>query len=218
MAGSRETQEEREGRLYRDRLSADRARRRCERRAQEEREAQERRRRNQEQQMANANVPPTMPPPNMPPRTMLSEEEARLYIRNNTPLEPGVTLPEGWVTNIVNVPVAPRLSGQARVDYINLCRTAMSWEERRDPKYAVSAPYWDRTVEAEYEARRGSFFLPAGMREPPPEWVDSDDDDDAPLPPAPAIAGESSTTTAASRSPKTFIVIGRTLRRGGRHG
>ena len=91
MPGSRETPEERELRHYRNRLSADRARRRCERRAQEEREAQERRRRNQEQQMANANVPPTMRPPNMPPRTMLSEEEARLYIRNNTPLEPGVT-------------------------------------------------------------------------------------------------------------------------------
>ena len=73
----------------------------------------------------------------------------------------------------------------------------------------------------EYEVRRGSFFLPAGMREPPPEWFASDNDGgtqriDPPLPPAPTSAGESSTT--APRAPETFIIIGHTLRRGGRHG
>ena len=151
----------------------------------------------------------------------MSEEKARLYIRNNTPLEPGVTLPEGWVTNIVNMPVAPRLSGQDRRDYITLCQSAMSWEERLEPKHAASAPYWNRVVDVEYEVRHGSFFLPAGMRDPLPESFEPDDDDGAQvvdplLPPAPAIAGESS--TAAPRAPETFIVVGRTLHRGGRHG
>ena len=154
-------------------------------------------------------------------QTMLLEVEARQYICNNTPLEPGVTLPEEWVTNIVNMPVAPCLSGHDGRDNIALCRSAMSWEERLDPKYYALAPYWNRAVDVEYEARRGSFFLPAGMREPPPEWFESDDDDGAQvvdplLPPAPAIAGESS--TAAPRAPETFIIIGRTMRRGGLHG
>ena len=166
-------------------------------------------------------VPPNMSSEKIVPPTMLSEVEARQYIRNNTPLEPGVTLPEGWETNIVNMPVAPRLSGQDRRDYIALSWSAMSREERLDPKYYASAPYWDRVVEAEYEARHDSFFLPAGMREPPPEWFESYDDDgvqiiDPPLPPAPASAGESS--TAAPQAPETFIIIGRTLRRGGLHG
>ena len=76
-------------------------------------------------------------------------------------------------------------------------------------------------MDVEYEARRGSFFLPAGMRDPLPEWFEPDDDDGAQvvdplLPPAPAIAGESS--MAAPQAPETFIVAGRTLRRGGRHG
>lgn len=86
-------------------------------------------------------APPNMPLEKIVPPTMLSEVEARQYIRNNTPLEPGVTLPEGWVTNIVNVPVAPRLSGQDRRDYIAMCRSAMSREEQLDPKYYTLAPY-----------------------------------------------------------------------------
>ena len=114
---------------------------------------------------------PNMPSENIVPPTMLSEVEARQYIRNNTPLDLGVTLPEGWVKNIVNVPVAPRLNRQDRRDYITLCQSAMSWEERLDPKYYASAPYCDRAVDTEYEAPCGSFFLPAGMREPPPEWL-----------------------------------------------
>ena len=79
-------------------------------------------------------TPPNMPSEKIVPPTMLSEVEARQYIRNNTPLEPGVTLPEGWVTNIFNVPVAPCLSRQDRRDYIALCRSAMPWEERLNPK------------------------------------------------------------------------------------
>ena len=79
-------------------------------------------------------VPPNMPSEKTVPLTMLSEVEARQYIRNNTLLESGVTLPEGCVTNIVNMPVAPRLSRQDRRDYIALCRSAMSWEERLNPK------------------------------------------------------------------------------------
>ena len=66
-------------------------------------------------------APPNMPSEEIVPPTMLSEEKVRLYIRNNTSLEPGVTLSEGRVMNIVNMPVAPRLSGQDHVDYMNLC-------------------------------------------------------------------------------------------------
>ena len=163
-------------------------------------------------------APPNMPSEKIVPSTMLSEVEARQYIHNNTLLEPHVTLPEGWVTNIVNVPVAPGLSWQDCRDYIALCRSAMSWEERLDPKYYASALYWDRAVDTEYEAHCGSFFLPAGMREPPAEWFESDNNDgtqvvDPLLPTAPAIAGESS--MAAPRAPEMFIVDGRTLHRGG---
>ena len=38
-------------------------------------------------------APPNMPSEKIVPPTMLLEVEARQYIRNNTPLEPGVTLP-----------------------------------------------------------------------------------------------------------------------------
>ena len=67
-------------------------------------------------------------------------------------------------------------------------------------------------MDEEYEACHNSFFLPAGMQEPPPEWFtldderacyDGEEDDDAsklpnlPLPPASASAD--SFATSASR-------------------
>ena len=54
---------------------------------------------------------PNMPSEEIVPPTMLSEVEARQYVRNNTPLGPGVTLPEGWVTNIINGGAASQLAG-----------------------------------------------------------------------------------------------------------
>ena len=66
-------------------------------------------------------MPPNMPSGENTPPTMLSEENTWLYIRNNTPLETSVTLSEGWVTNLVNMPLAPCLSEQDRVDYIKIC-------------------------------------------------------------------------------------------------
>ena len=67
-----------------------------------------------------ANAPPSMPAEENAPPTMLSEENAWFYIYNNTLLEPGVTLPERRVTAIINVSVALHLSGQDRMDYINM--------------------------------------------------------------------------------------------------
>ena len=49
---------------------------------------------------------------------VVSLETTRLCSRHSVPMEDDATLPEGWTRNAVNVPVAPRLSGQERVDYI----------------------------------------------------------------------------------------------------
>ena len=71
------------------------------------------------------------------PPHLLSEENARLQSRHNIPVEDDITLPEGWVRNSV----ALRLSGHEHLDYNDLVRTSMQWEERVDPKYDVSMSY-----------------------------------------------------------------------------
>ena len=64
------------------------------------------------------------PPPD---KNLLIEEDACELICTNTPVPAALRLPEGWKTNAVFVPVAPRLSGQARVDYIKQCYENMPW-------------------------------------------------------------------------------------------
>ena len=103
---------------------------------------------------------------------------------------------DGLVRNAVNVPRAPQLSGQERVDYIMRQWREMPYEQKLDPKYSISAPYWHAVVDAEYDARRNGVFLPNAAREPTPELFASDDDrsdgeddddpelPDLPLPPA----------------------------------
>ena len=120
MAGSRETPEERALRRHRDFLSAEHARCCNERRGQQRREQmEERRRHNEEAEMAKAfqhemwreeaaNAPPYV----------LSLETMRLCSCHSVPVEDDATLPDGWVMNDVNVPVASWLSGQERVDFI----------------------------------------------------------------------------------------------------
>ena len=48
-----------------------------------------------DQAVSKEHMPPNMPSEEIMPPTMLPEEKAQLYIRNNTLLEPDVTLPEG---------------------------------------------------------------------------------------------------------------------------
>lgn len=107
---------------------------------------------------------------------LLTEEEALEHLRNNSPLPAGCVLPEGWTTNVVHVPVAPPLSGQARLEFIQREYQRLPLELRRDPKYTrSSSSYWDRKVEVEYNWRLSSFFPTGGNKSPPAEWLSSDD-------------------------------------------
>ena len=82
----------------------------------------------------------------------------REHMHNNWPLQADCRLPDGGVTNIIHVPMAPPLSGEAHLAYIQRSWAAMPWELRCNPIYAMSSPYLDLEVEAEYECRRHSFF------------------------------------------------------------
>ena len=44
--------------------------------------------------------------------------EAQHHLENYLPVPPSRRLPDRWHTNLDNVPVAPPLVGQARLDYI----------------------------------------------------------------------------------------------------
>ena len=90
--------------------------------------------------------------------------DARLCSRHSVPVEGDASLPEGWTRNAVNVPVAPRLSGQERTDFVKQKGMEMSYEQKLDPKYSISAPYWHAVVNKEYEARCADDFLPTGAR------------------------------------------------------
>ena len=80
----------------------------------------------------------------------------------------------------------------------------MSYEQKLDPKYSISVPYWHAVVDKEYEARRSS------RREPTPELSSTDDerdgedgddnDDDPELPDLPLQPAAS--WAAVSLSPK----------------
>ena len=48
----------------------------------------------------------------------MTVEEADQLVRDYPPLPADRRLPDGWLVNIDNVPVAPPLTGQARLDYI----------------------------------------------------------------------------------------------------
>ena len=51
--------------------------------------------------------------------------------------------------------------------------TEMSYEQKLDPKYSISAPYWHAVVDKEYEARRSA------RREPTPELSATDNERDS---------------------------------------
>ena len=95
---------------------------------------------------------------------VVSLETAQLCSRHSVPVEEDASLPEGWTRNAVNVPVAPRLSGKERVGFIMRKWQAMSYEQKIDPKYSISAPYWHAVVNNEYETRANAGVVLNGRR------------------------------------------------------
>ena len=102
-------------------------------------------------------------------------------------------MPAGWVPNMINGPVAPPLTGQVRLNYVQTVwqvevAQAMTEEERRRlPQFNSSAPYWDVVVEAEYNDRVHNFFTTGTD----PELSDKVSDEEEPpiLPPTTSYAG-----------------------------
>ena len=76
-------------------------------------------------------------------------EEAEQVVRDYHPVPADRRLPNGWLVNIDNVPVAPPLTDQARLDYIRVMwdsdatGTVTEEERSRVPPFNVSTPYWD---------------------------------------------------------------------------
>ena len=79
-------------------------------------------------------------------------------IRTNTPVPAAMCLPDGWEMNPFQVLVAPRLTGQARLDYIAMCMQTMPLEMCDDARFDPDSAYWDAQLEFEYTYRRTSFF------------------------------------------------------------
>ena len=75
-------------------------------------------------------------------------EEAEQLVCDYLPLPADRRLPDGWLVNIDNVPVAPPLTGQARLDYIrvmwdsNAVGVVTEEERSRLPPFNASAVYW----------------------------------------------------------------------------
>ena len=103
-------------------------------------ETKARRRRHLARQRGGAgpSAPPSPPPPAI---RVLTEDEARDLVRTNTPVPAACHLPEGWVTNRVHVPVAPRLAGQARLDYVTECMQSIPPEAQDDPQFELCSAY-----------------------------------------------------------------------------
>ena len=76
------------------------------------------------------------------------------------------------MSNRVHVPVAPRLAGQAHLDYVAACIQSMPLEAQDDPQFEPNSAYWDDQIKVKYKYRLNSFFA----TEPPSDWFDSDDD------------------------------------------
>ena len=64
--------------------------------------------------------------------------------------------------NATQVPVVPPLGRQERLDFIKRVWQDMPWEQRIQPKYAMSSPYWDGALMAEHAARQTSVVEPLG--------------------------------------------------------
>ena len=97
-------------------------------------------------------------------------------------------LPDCWMVNLDNVPVAPPLTGQARLDYIRAmwdsdAAGAVTEEERSHvPPFNAEAPYWDVIVRSEHACRLHSFAT-TSRTDDEPAPVESSDDEEAASPP-----------------------------------
>ena len=84
----------------------------------------------------------------VPPLTLLFEA-AEDHQRHNILVADNIQLLEEWVLNIVKVPVvAPRLSGNTRLDCIMLRWSYLPWEQHVDPFYFISVPHWYAVIDA----------------------------------------------------------------------
>ena len=104
--------------------------------------------------------------------------EAQHHLENYLPVPPSRRLPNGWQTNLDNVPVAPRLAGKARLDYITaLWQSEVdgATEEERThlPPFNATAAYWDVLVEYKHQERLHNR-RPAGDDPGPPEVSDEE--------------------------------------------
>ena len=99
-------------------------------------------------------------------------EEVEQLVRDYLPLPADRRLPDGWLVNLDNVPVAPPLTGKTRLEYIQSLWQAeidaLTEEERsRLPPFNASTVYWDVLVDAEYAGRLHSFSTTDIDHEPP---------------------------------------------------
>ena len=101
----------------------------------------------------------------------------------------GRRLPDSWLVNVDNVPIAPPLTGQARLEYIQSLwqaevAGAVTEEWSHLPLFNTSAAYWDGMVRSEHAGRLNSFST-NGTDDEPPELVS---DEEPALPPPSSCA------------------------------
>ena len=149
---------------------------------------------------ARAAAPQPPPPPPPPPlqaddRRPMMVEEAEQLVRDYLPLPADRSLPDGWLVNLDNVPVAPPLTGQARLEYIQSMWqadvTGVVTEEERShvPPFNAEAPYWDVIVRSEQACRLHSFATTSRTNDEPPEPAPVESSDDEEAAPPPTCAG-----------------------------
>ena len=115
--------------------------------------------------------------------------EVEQLVRDYLPLPADRRLPDGWLVNLDNVPVAPPLTGQARLEYIQSVWQAevvgaVTEEERSNlPPFNASAAYWDAMVRCEHAGRLHGFRTD-GDDDEPPEPVSDEEEPALPLPPS----------------------------------
>ena len=94
-----------------------------------------------------------------------------------------------------NVPGAPPLTGQARLDYIRAmwdsdAAGAVTEEERSHvPPFNAEAPYWNVIMRSEHACRLHSFATTSHTDDEPPEPAPVESSDNEEATPPPTCAG-----------------------------
>ena len=105
--------------------------------------------------------------------------EAQHHLDNYLPISDDRLLLDGWQSNMDNVPVAPSLTGQARLDYITAIWQAevdgeVTGDERSNlPPFNAAGAYWDAMVRCEHQSRLHSFHTTGDDHGPPDEEADA---------------------------------------------